>query len=68
MFFKKVRGALWVCMWNQGGRWTEKVWEPLEQSMTKKSVSYLGICQVYETKFRLLAVEHDKDRLLFRRV
>jgi hypothetical protein len=29
MFLKKGRGALWVCIWNQGGRWTEKVWEPL---------------------------------------
>jgi hypothetical protein len=20
---------MWVFVWNQGGRWTEKVWEPL---------------------------------------
>ena len=33
MFFKKCRGALWVCIWYQGGRWTEKVWEPLVYSV-----------------------------------
>jgi hypothetical protein len=44
-FFKKGRGALWVCLWNQGGRWTEEVWEPLEQSMTKKACLTLGFAR-----------------------
>jgi hypothetical protein len=29
MFFKKGKGALWVCIWNRGGGGPKKVWEPL---------------------------------------
>jgi hypothetical protein len=60
MFFKKRRGALWVCLWNQGGRWTEKVWEPLVYNIENQLSS--GLCPSSWIKYKIYTNKNIKPR------